>query len=365
MTTAVRTAAPAVRSWTTPWSAYLAAGWSAVYGALALYWALGGAGFPFGAAGDPGAVLSVLGGVSPETAAPTIAVLCLVGAVVAAAMTRTPGRLAARAGLLGFAWAAATGLALVIPDYRVLMAVAYLPIILVGAPFGWPPGANILDAFPWPVTNQLICIAGGVLWAAAAVAYHRRSRSACGRCGRAHTGAGWAAPAAAARWGRWAVYVAATMPVVYAVTRLAWALGIPLGISEDLLRSLQESGMWMAGAALATMGVGGSILTLGLIQRWGEVFPRWMPGLAGRRVPPAIAIVPASLVSVLVTTAGLMFIRLQLTGTLEEVFAFGSELRWAAIAPELLWPLWGVALGAATLAYYYRRRGRCTHCGRG
>src|SRR5829696_6889547 len=29
-----------------------------------------------------------------------------------------------------------------------------------------------------------------------------------------------------------------------------------------------------------------------------------------------------------------------------------------------VWPLWGVALGAATLAYYYRRRGRCSHCGR-
>jgi hypothetical protein len=37
---------------------------------------------------------------------------------------------------------------------------------------------------------------------------------------------------------------------------------------------------------------------------------------------------------------------------------------WAALAPELLWPLWGAALGAATLAYDYRRRGRCGHCER-
>ena len=36
---------------------------------------------------------------------------------------------------------------------------------------------------------------------------------------------------------------------------------------------------------------------------------------------------------------------------------------WATVGPELLWPLWGAALGAATLAYYYRRRGRCEHCG--
>ena len=40
-----------------------------------------------------------------------------------------------------------------------------------------------------------------------------------------------------------------------------------------------------------------------------------------------------------------------------------SAKNWAALAPELLWPVWGAALGAATLAYYCRRRGKCRHCG--
>ena len=44
---------------------------------------------------------------------------------------------------------------------------------------------------------------------------------------------------------------------------------------------------------------------LGLVQRWGEVFPRWMIGLAGRRVPIALAVVPASLVSVLLIVGGI------------------------------------------------------------
>ena len=35
----------------------------------------------------------------------------------------------------------------------------------------------------------------------------------------------------------------------------------------------------------------------------------------------------------------------------------------AAMGPAMLWPLWGVALAAAALAYYYRRRGICTRCG--
>jgi len=112
-----------------------------VYGILGLYWTLGGAGFPFGSERDPGATLSILGGVRAGFGAPVLAALGLAGAVAAVAMARTrQGGEVLRALLLGFAWVAAVTLALVIPDYRVLVAVAYTPIILIGAPFGWPPG---------------------------------------------------------------------------------------------------------------------------------------------------------------------------------------------------------------------------------
>jgi hypothetical protein len=98
----------------------------------------------------------------------------------------------------------------------------------------------------------------------------------------------------------------------------------------------------------------------------GRGVPRWTPLLRGRRVPIWLAVFPASLVSILVTDAGLMFVRMTLTGRLANILGEGvlTEDNWAALAPELLWPLWGAALGAATLAYYYRRRGGCNHCGR-
>ncbi len=95
------------------------------------------------------------------------------------------------------------------------------------------------------------------------------------------------------------------MPVLYALTRYAWALGIPLGMSEEHLRLGQESGEWISGLFLATFGLVGAVLMLGLVQRWGEVFPRWMIGLAGRRVPIALAVVPASIVSVLLMVGGI------------------------------------------------------------
>ena len=186
--TATRTASKAFRRWRRwpGWIGYAAAAWSLVYGALGLYWALGGAGFPFGTENDPDAALSVLGGVQAETGAPVTAALGLAGAVAAVAMARRLGRGMVRSALLGFAWGAAAVLALLIPDYRVLVGVAYAPIILIGAPFGWPPGVSILDVFPWPVVNHF-------------------SASLAGSCGQRRQ---W--PTGAAPWARAATAVAPT-----------------------------------------------------------------------------------------------------------------------------------------------------------
>jgi hypothetical protein len=349
------------------WVSYAAGAWSLLYGLLGLYWALGGAGFPFGQENDRSAALSILANVQAATAAPVVAVLGLLGVLVAWLMVRNWGKGLWRWLLLGLAWLLAVTLALLIPDYRVLVATAYAPIFLVGAPFGWPP-VSFLNAIPWAVLNQFLCIAGGCLWGAAAVVYHRTSQGACAYCGRSEQTPRWTTPIAAARWGKWATSIAVIIPLLYAATRWAWALGIPLGVSAEFLRAGQEVGLWWAGAALATVAVGGALLTLGLIQPWGEVFPRWLPWLAGKRVPIAFAAIPASLVSILVTTAGLMYVRLVISGTFAVIVpALDINLseNWATLAPELLWPLWGVALGAATLAYYYRRRGRCPYCGRG
>jgi hypothetical protein len=81
-----------------------------------------------------------------------------------------------------------------------------------------------------------------------------------------------------------------------------WTLGgagFPFGSENDPGATLSILGGVRAGfgapvlAALATLAVGGAILTLGLIQRWGEVFPRWIPFVGGKRVPISLAVVPA------------------------------------------------------------------------
>jgi hypothetical protein len=134
-------------------------------------------------------------------------------------------------------------------------------------------------------------------------------------------------------------------------------------MSEESLHHGQESGLWTSGLFLASFGLVGAMLTLGLMQRWGEVFPRWMIGLAGRRVPIALAVVPASIVSVLLMVGGIA-IWSGWAQMANEAVASGQDMG-IVVGPTALFPVWGVALAVATLGYYYRRRGPCGMCGRG
>jgi len=353
---------PAGPGWWRRWPEWapLAAGtWSLLYGLLGLWWTLGGDGFPFGE-GDPDAVGSLLGGVPTAIGAPVVAALGLAGAAAAPAMVRPWGRQVPRRLIGGFAWASAAVLLLVVPDARVLMLLGYLPAPVFQFGFG---------SLDWPVGNQLLAIVGGGLWAAAALAFQRQARQACPFCGRAgHATAGPDGHARrdGPRWGRWATWVAVLAPLPYAATRLAWALDVPLGVTDEFMAAYQADyaakgvGLWRF--TLGGMALGGSILTMGLVQRWGEVFPRWVPVLADRRVPPALAIVPATLVALAVTVASLTIWSGAADGGIDLGLGAGT---WGLGGPMLVWPLWGVSLGAATLAYHLRRRGPCRRCGRG
>ena len=264
-------------------------------------------------------------------------------------------------------------LLLFMADLTLLETLGYVPYAIVGLLTGAKIGQIYLETLAqikWILANQLLCIVGGFLWLAATVSYARRSGDACLYCGRRDGPEGWMSPDKAARWGRIAVYVAMVVPAFYALTRYAWALGFPLGMTEAALRKGQQSGMWISGLFLASFGLVGAVLMLGLVQRWGEVFPRWMIGLSGRRVPIALAVIPASIVSVLLVVGGVAIWSglPQMVANLETAGIVGSGISGAItfqVGPTLLFPVWGVALAVATLGYYFRRRGPCRRCGRG
>ena len=154
--------------------------------------------------------------------------------------------------------------------FYLLVLLGYNPHAVFSLFTGAEISQDILEArIQWETIDQLLCIIGGFLWLAALVYYGCQSGGACLYCGRRDGPDGWQGPNQAARWGRIAVYVAMAAPVFYALTRYAMALGLPLGMSEEYLHRGQGSGTWTSGLFLATFGLVGAVLMLGLIQDWG------------------------------------------------------------------------------------------------
>ncbi|WP_344287654.1 hypothetical protein [Streptomyces synnematoformans] len=104
---------------------------------------------------------------------------------------------------------------------------------------------------------------------------------------------------------------------------------------------------------------------IGLIAHWGEVFPRWIPRLRGRRVPTKAALIPAALgATILTLTFTILAVVNEIQGTtirgddLPDDFpgeAGGWEAAWFYVCYTPL-TLWGPLLGVLTIAYYKRRR---------
>jgi hypothetical protein len=359
----------AVRDWQR-WVPYAAVAWSLLYAALGVYWAVGGGGFPYASETVSDNLGLLLGRFGPGVAWIVVMMAGIPATAVGAAMLRGARSKSVRPLFLTAGALLAGVLLLLMTGLNLLVMVGYLP----AAVLGHLPAEKSQPYFEawtqWATIHQLLCLIGGFLWLGATVCYARLSGGACLYCGRRDVPEGWTSPDQAARWDRMAVYVAMVAPVFYAFTRYAWWLGFPLGISEEHLRWGQENGTWTGGLFLATFILVGAVLMLGLVQRWGEVFPRWMIGLAGRQVPIALAVVPASLASVLLLVGGIgiwsnllqMVANLAATGA-EEIEIIGAII--FEVGPTLLFPVWGVALAVATLGYYYRRRGPCSVCGRG
>ena len=348
------------------WAPFAAALCSAAYLVLGIIWQVGKADYPWTDGSTGIAKVNILDGVEQGQAAWLVIGASLTGLALTATMivlAHRPGRALGMLRVLALC-AAGQGavLAVVVPDFRILAAAGYLPIQIVMTPFVADAGAMWSDYFAWPTVNLIILTLSGAAFLATALSQWRLATCACQRRGRGDEVHQWSTPENAARWGRWSVALAVAIPIGYATTRIAWALDIPLGVSQDLLTELGSQRY--AGAALGLLSIGGAALTLGLVRPWGEIWPRWIPRLGGRSAPVGVAVIPASIVSSIVMSAGLMFVRLRVFSAGEIANAFPGEITdTAAWLPEMFWPLWSLSLAAATYAYWLRRRGRCATCG--
>lgn len=313
--------------------AWLALLWSVTATVLALAWLAGVWQFPFVPPG--GTLLHALPATSGQL---LLLATALAGLGVSLAhVLGTP-----RSRLLSLVTLALpVVLILAIPDFRLLASVGYVPIMLTLVALG----EESITVFAQLVDVPTLVLLGGVIAGVCFAVLARRSWPT-GRSGPL-------SDRRLARLGHVATYTAAAVPVVYATTRIAWAMGIPLGLTEEFLRSVQP--IVHIGLGLGLFALLGSVLTPGLVQRWGEVFPRWVPGLGGTPVPVGLAVNTALAVSVLVGSAGCAFVRLMAQGGIP-MAPDGAIDQIGAWLPEMLWPLWGASLATAALCYRERRR---------
>ena len=218
---------------------------------------------------------------------------------------------------------------LALMDASTLMAVGYLPAVLTSAVLGLGEARLSLLTTPGLLVQVLLLATVAAFGAVAA----RRFRATGDDLARV--------TARTRRWTR----IAVEAPLVYALTRVLMFFCVP---GFDMF-AFGEPVLW-AGLGLAVSASLGAWLTVGLVRPWGEVFPRWLPGLRGRRVPIRLAVVPGLLVAVMVATAAKDLFQSLGDGGVTAL------VDWPLVTlPGFLWPLWAFALAMASANYGIRR----------
>ncbi|MCX5384718.1 hypothetical protein [Streptomyces sp. NBC_00083] len=153
---------------------------------------------------------------------------------------------------------------------------------------------------------------------------------------------------------RWARIAAHAVPYTILPSGL-WRLGVMLAIPGFGTVEARDHGagldLYLVLLFVVSEGLG--LLTLGLVQPWGEWVPRWIPLLGGRRVPPLATLVPAAL-GTLATTGVVYYFFLHI---LFAGFPPGHTTTEQVVLTACYLPLlaWGPLLGSVTYAYYRRR----------
>ncbi|GAA2070284.1 hypothetical protein [Actinomadura alba] len=307
--------------------------WVTLYGVLRTYWALGH-------------MPDDLSPVGPDLVAFTgwaSVGLCAAAALVLIALMTVRVSRVFRRPLLLAAWA--VGVSLVASGAMLLLDV-------VG---GILPGLGI-RFYPLGALSRMACVGAGVLVVLSARAYQYRTREGCMACGRTASSPGPLRRTPG--WAFWAAYisVAGCLVRILAQIWVGFAGSPPVGGVSVVL--------FEVGFVL-----GGTVLPLSLVHGWGRVWPRWVPRLAGRRVPRRLVLWPAYGVSGgLVVYFGLMQLQMvfeRLNGRNpfppEGGLALPETFFWIAVPAYLTW---GTGMAVAALAHARRTRTPCRACGR-
>jgi hypothetical protein len=208
-----------------------------------------------------------------------------------------------------------------------------------------------------------LAAAGAVLLAATARSVHRLSDVAVVR------------PASTASRRVHLAACAGTVAFVpYVTMKLIWACGGTFaGMTGQEMLTISKrngaSGIWLT---LESWGLDGTVLLAvlgvfllwGLVRPWGQVFPRWVPGLCGRRVPRWLPLAPALLGAATLAPYGVLGIGYLTLATADVVEMRPGDFHSSRDALLVAWiglaafALHGIALITAARSYWLRTRSR-------
>lgn len=159
---------------------------------------------------------------------------------------------------------------------------------------------------------------------------------------------------------RWPDRLAHLIPFLVLPSGL-WRLGLVAGLSMGMLDEagqpahLHGLGEHVYVVCLTLFSEAVALTAFGMVKQWGEVVPRWIPLLGGRRVAPYAAIIPATLGSLALIAIWTYAFSGIFTGRFLQTFSSDAAavLMISCYAPLYLW---GPALLALTWAYYRRRK---------
>lgn len=194
------------------------------------------------------------------------------------------------------------------------------------------------------MTSRAACVALAVTLGLTTLRYHRRMHEKCLRCGRnrdvRYTETPW-----------WAV-TGAWIAVLGCLVRIAAqaSMGFDFKGGNHVSLYVFEGGFLLAG----------TLLPLALAYPFGRVWPRWVLGLAGRKVPRWLVLGPGAVFSIgLITYFGIALVQI----TVSELTGKGDgAFYWVAV--PAYW-CWGLGMAAAAFSYFRLTRPACRACGRG
>ncbi|GAB3766678.1 hypothetical protein GCM10028864_63280 [Microlunatus parietis] len=238
----------------------LTVGWLLGYAGLRIAWTV------FGTPSD----LSAIG---PDlvllTGWPGIAVLLGAAVIVAAQAVATGPRAAGRPARTTPGTVALT-LGGLVSAAALMLAAAMIMLDLVG---GLLPGLGV-TFFPVGAASRVGCAGAAVLIMIHTRRFWLRNRAAGFVAEPGTSSPGW-------------VFGAGYLAVAGCLARLAAQLTVGLDASP-----------WTGGPSMIIFEIGfllaGILLPLALVHRWGRIWPFWVPGLAGRRIPRWLLIIPGA-----------------------------------------------------------------------